>query len=84
MTAKYITASLLIVLRRFGPLTPRYIGSKIRACTTTETRTAMSKRAGREFGSRDERIRNNNEMPTKDEIESYLSDYPTSLSVIKT
>ena len=82
MTVKYITASLLSVRRIFGPLRiSRSIGLKICACTTTNTKTAMSKGAGREFCSRNVRIRKNDKLLTKDEIEGCLGDYPSPPSV---
>lgn len=84
MAMKYTIASLLSVRKAFGPLVPRYIGSKIRARMTTKTKTAMSGGADRVFGSRNGWIRKSDKKLTKDERESYLSNCPTSFSVVDT
>ena len=84
MAMKYTIASLLSVRKAFGPLVPRYIGSKIRARMTTKTKTAMSGGADRVFGSRNGRVRKSDKTLTKDERESYLSNRPTSFSVVNT
>jgi len=84
MAMKYTIASLLSVRKTCGPLTPRCIGSKIRARMTTKTKTAMSGGTDRVFGSRNGWIRKTDKTLTKYERESYLSNYPTSFSVVNT
>ena len=84
MTVKYIIASLLSVRKTFGPLIPRCIRLNICACITTKTKTAMSEGADRVFGSRNGWIRKSDKTLTKDERERYLSNYPTSFSVVTT
>ena len=52
MTAKYIPASLVTVLRTLETFTPRFIDLMICACTMTSTKTPTSTRANRRLNSR--------------------------------
>ena len=59
MTAKYITASLVTVLRILGTFTftPGCTDLTSPTCTTTDTKTKTSKGTNEWFNSRDARIR---------------------------
>ena len=84
MTAKYITASVLSVRKIFGPLRiPRWNGLKICVCTTTSTKTTMSKGTGRELGSRNGWIRGSKNL-TKEQREGDQNGYPTFSSIVTT
>lgn len=85
MTAKYISASLLTVLRIAGKFIPGYINLVSRTCTMTNTKTAMSKKTDRRFNlGNGGGIRKSGKTLTEGEREGYLDDYRDTPSASKT
>ena len=62
MTAKYITASLVTVLRILGTFTPGCTDLTSPTCITTDTKTKTSEGTNKWFNLRDARIRKGSVM----------------------
>jgi len=72
--AKYIAASLVIVLSIFETSVPWCIDAMGFVCTRTDAKTKTSKETGRWFSSRNGEIRKSGEMLTEGEAEGILKD----------
>ena len=85
MTAKYISASLPIVLRILEIFTPRFLDLMTRICTMTSTKTAIStEQTGGSINGDGWVIRESDDMLTEAERQGYLSDCQVAFNLNKT